>query len=98
MARFVPRLFRIDYLEEILANRLNLHIDESGNQDLSEGRYIVAVVLHDHSSDIATPINRYEERLAAAAVASSSRSRNNWTGKSSSKNTGWPSGRGDSHL
>ena len=66
MARFVPRLFRIDYLEEILANRLNLHIDESGNQDLSEGRYIVAVVLHDHSSDIATPINRYEERLAAA--------------------------------
>ena len=66
MARFVPRLFRIDYLEEILANRLNLHIDESGNQDLSEGRYIVAVVLHDHSSDITTPINRYEERLAAA--------------------------------
>ena len=66
LARFVPRLFRIDYLEEILANRLNLHIDESGNQDLSEGRYIVAVVLHDHSSDIATPINRYEERLAAA--------------------------------
>ena len=49
-----------------MANRLNLHIDESGNQDLSEGRYIVAVVLHDHSSDIATPINRYEERLAAA--------------------------------
>ena len=66
LARFVPRLFRIDYLEEILANRLNLHIDESGNQDLSEGRYIVAVVLHDHSSDIAIPINRYEERLAAA--------------------------------
>lgn len=47
-----------------MANRLNLHVDESGNQDLSEGRYIVAVVLHDHSSDIATPINRYEERLA----------------------------------
>lgn len=49
-----------------MANRLNLHIDESGNQDLSEGQYIVAVVLHDHSSNIATPIDRYEERLAAA--------------------------------
>lgn len=49
-----------------MANRLNLHIDESGNQDLSEGRYIVTVVLHDHSEDISTPLERYEGRLAAA--------------------------------
>lgn len=35
-----------------MAERLNLHIDETGNQDLSEGRYLVAVVLHDHSADI----------------------------------------------
>ena len=51
-----------------MANRLNLHIDESGNQDLSEGRYIVAVVLHDHSEDISTPLGRYEGRLAAAGL------------------------------
>lgn len=30
-----------------MAKRLNLHIDESGNQDLSEGRYLLTVVLHD---------------------------------------------------
>ena len=51
-----------------MAKRLNLHIDESGNQDLSEGRYIVTVVLHDHSEDISTPLQRYEGRLASAGL------------------------------
>ncbi len=41
-----------------MVNRLNLHIDESGSQDFSEGRYIVAVVLHDHSANIANPSAR----------------------------------------
>jgi hypothetical protein len=48
--------------------RLNLHIDESGNQDLSEGLYLVTVVMHDHGEDIETPIERYVERLAVAGL------------------------------
>ena len=52
-----------------MTNRLNLHIDETGNQDLSEGLYLVAVVLHDHSVDITTPIKDYENRLAVAGLA-----------------------------
>ena len=51
-----------------MVNRLNLHIDESGSQDFSEGRYIVAVVLHDHSANIADPIDRYECRLSIAGL------------------------------
>ena len=51
-----------------MTNRLNLHIDESGSQDLSEGRYIVAVVLHEHSDDIGAAIARYEERLSSAGL------------------------------
>ena len=41
-----------------MANRLNLHIDESGSQDLSEGRYIVAVVLHKHAEGVEEAIGR----------------------------------------
>lgn len=48
--------------------RLNLHIDETGNQDLSEGMYLVSVVLHEHDADIATPIQAYEERLRQAGL------------------------------
>lgn len=48
--------------------RLNLHIDEAGNQDLSEGLYLVAVVLHDHKDDVAAPIQAYEERLRTARL------------------------------
>ena len=51
-----------------MVNRLNLPIDESGSQDFSEGRYIVAVVLHDHSANIADPIDRYECRLSIAGL------------------------------
>lgn len=51
-----------------MGSRLNLHIDESGNQDLSEGLYLVTVVLHDHSADIAAPIEGYEMRLAVAGI------------------------------
>lgn len=49
-----------------MAERLNLHIDETGNQDLSEGRSLVAVVLHDHSADIEEAIARYRVRLSEA--------------------------------
>lgn len=51
-----------------MAKRLNLHIDESGHQDLSEGRYLVAVVLHDHSENIVEAISQYEARLTAAGL------------------------------
>lgn len=51
-----------------MANRLNLHIDETGRQDLSEGLYLVAVVLHEHSEDIASPIEAYKARLALAGL------------------------------
>lgn len=51
-----------------MTNRLNLHIDESGNQDLSEGLYLVAIVLHDHADDIDAPIDEYGNRLAAAGL------------------------------
>ena len=51
-----------------MAERLNLHIDETGNQDLSEGRYLVAVVLHDHSADIEDAIARYRARLSEAGL------------------------------
>ena len=50
----------------VLSGRLNLHIDESGGQDLSEGLCLVAVVLHEHSADVSAPIEEYEKRLAAA--------------------------------
>ena len=49
-----------------MQERLNLHIDEAGNQDLSEGLYLVAVVLHEHSVNIEEPILAYEERLRLA--------------------------------
>lgn len=51
-----------------MSERLNLHIDESGNQDLSEGEYLVSVVLHEHSKDVLAPIRAYEERLALAGL------------------------------
>ena len=49
-------------------NRLNLHIDESGNQDLSEGMYLVTVVLHRHDDGVEGAIRGYEERLAVAGL------------------------------
>ena len=49
-----------------MQERLNLHIDEAGNQDLSEGLYLVAVVLHEHAVDVKTPIQAYEDRLRLA--------------------------------
>lgn len=52
-----------------MTKRLNLHIDETGNQDLSEGRYLVAVVLHEHSVSIEDAIVRYEARLSDAGLA-----------------------------
>ena len=51
-----------------MANRLNLHIDETGNQDLSEGLYLVAVVLHKHDVNIDEPIVAYERRLSIAGI------------------------------
>ena len=54
------------YLGVVVANRLNLHIDETGSQDLSEGLYLIAVVLHDHGNDISTPIREYEKHLSIA--------------------------------
>lgn len=51
-----------------MRERLNLHIDEAGNQDLSEGLYLVAVVLHEHDVDIEAPILAYEERLRIAGL------------------------------
>lgn len=52
-----------------MPKRLNLHIDETGSQDLSERVYLVAVVLHDHASNIAEPIKAYEGRLHVAGLA-----------------------------
>lgn len=52
-----------------IAERLNLHIDETGNQYLSECRYLVAVVLHEHGADIEGAIARYGVRLSDAGLA-----------------------------
>lgn len=46
----------ISVFGELLASRLDLRIDESGNQDPSEGLCLITVVLHDHAADIAAPI------------------------------------------
>lgn len=51
-----------------MQERLNLHVDEAGSQDLSEGLYLVAVVLHEHNADIEEPIRAYEERLKLAGL------------------------------
>ncbi len=51
-----------------ISERLNLHIDETGNQDLSEDRHFVAVILHEHGGDIEGAIARYEARLFSKAV------------------------------
>lgn len=52
-----------------MPERLNLHIDESGSQDLSEKNYLIGVVLHEHNVDILTPIKAYEKRLSQANLA-----------------------------
>lgn len=49
-----------------MRERLNLHVDETGSQDLSESVYLVAVVLHEHADDVEEPIGAYEERLRLA--------------------------------
>lgn len=51
-----------------MVKRLNLHIDEPGNQDLSEGRRLLTVVLHDHSEDVDEAIGRYEVRFASGGI------------------------------
>lgn len=51
-----------------MRDRLNLHIDEAGSQDLSEGLYLVAVVLHEHDVDIEESIRLYEDRLRLAGL------------------------------
>ena len=51
-----------------MQERLNLHIDETGSQDLSEGLYLVAVVLHEHADDVEKAIGAYEERLRLAGL------------------------------
>lgn len=51
-----------------MPERLNLHVDESGTQDLAEGLYLVAVVLHEHDADITAPIRAYEERLSLSCL------------------------------
>ena len=48
--------------------RLNMHVDETGSQDLSEGIYLVAIVLHEHSADIKTPIQTYVQHLTIAGL------------------------------
>ena len=45
-----------------ISERLNLHIDETGKQDLSEDRHLVAVILYEHGGDIEGAIARYEAR------------------------------------
>lgn len=67
LARYVPRHFHMN--ESRMSKRLNLHIDETGNQDLSEGRYLVAVVLHEHDARIGDIIARYESRLTEAGLS-----------------------------
>lgn len=52
-----------------MVKRLNLHIDETGSQDLSEDLYLVAVVLHEHAADIVSPIAKYERKLSVAKLA-----------------------------
>lgn len=52
-----------------MLKRSNLHIDEIGNQDLSEGCYLIAVVLHEHGTEIEDSIVRYEARLSEAGLA-----------------------------
>ena len=51
-----------------VSKRLNLHIDETGSQDLSEGVYMIAVVLHPHEDDIRPSIASYENRLEMAGL------------------------------
>lgn len=52
-----------------MSDRLNLHIDESGTQNLAEGIYLVSVVLYNHAEDVAEPIRKYDERLAVANLS-----------------------------
>ena len=48
--------------------RLNIHIDESGTDDMGEGSHIVALVLHEHANDVSAHIARYESELAQAGL------------------------------
>lgn len=52
-----------------MLKRLNLHIDETGSQDISENIYLIAVVLHEHTIDIESQITKYERRLADSNLA-----------------------------
>lgn len=51
-----------------MQERLNLHIDEAGCQDLSEGLCLVSVVLHEHNVDIEESIRLYEDWLRIAGL------------------------------
>ena len=48
--------------------RLNIHIDESGADDMGEGSHLVAMVLHEHSDDIDSHNARYESELALSGL------------------------------
>lgn len=51
-----------------MARRLNLHIDETGSQDLTEGYYAVSIIIHEHEHDVEGSIASYKERLATAGL------------------------------
>ena len=48
--------------------RLNIHIDESGTDDMREGSHIVALVFHEHANGLDAHIARYESELARSGL------------------------------
>lgn len=48
---------------------LGVHIDEIDNRGLSEGRHLIAVVFHEHDTNIENAIARYEAHLSEAGLS-----------------------------
>ncbi|MBQ9002886.1 MAG: hypothetical protein IJ087_13630 [Eggerthellaceae bacterium] len=51
-----------------MAERLNIHIDETGTEDMADGFHAVSLVFHVHDDDVASHIERYENALAVAGL------------------------------
>ena len=46
--------------------RVNLHIDESGTQDMSEGLYLVSLAVHEQDDSISDALESYDARMRSA--------------------------------
>lgn len=60
------RLYRGNAMRE-----LSIFVDEAGQRDMSDGYYLLTLVLHDQSAPIGEHIEEYEGQLRAGGLPTS---------------------------